>query len=190
MTSENNFRSNNGIEFALSKMLDITRSISENNGRVVAFIENLEKKLPDVKEVDELHRVLLEIKESIGKSDINLIQLINQLSNLLQSSISSSSNSEEILRRIDNKLITENFYALNLQEHYNITRKLSDYVNLLEKQDYTDTDLNKLGKFVKNSLDIHKMVSLFKKRVTIIISAVSLLLAAIGLYRTITWLIM
>ena len=128
------------IDILFEKIFEVTRTLSESNGRILTFLEITERKIPDKEEISQL-------RESIGKSDKTVIELLEVSKVLLED-------------------MHENLSLLgtvNLQEEYKNVLKLVEYVNILKKSEYSKDDISQLGRWSKDIENIAKHTRIINK---------------------------
>jgi len=150
----------NVIEIALTKIVDIATTIAENNGQIKALISNLEKDLPDNKDVKKITDTLEEMKASIGRSDSSIVYMIGDVTKTLSTYkpvLDKVGNLETLVDKLEHAIDTD------FDGHFDDANTSRTYIDILSKHKYSENDLNRLGQLVSQINDMHKHVLWIKK---------------------------
>jgi hypothetical protein len=145
------------IDILFEKIFEVTRTLSESNGRILTFLEITERKIPDKEEISQL-------RESIGKSDKTIVELLDISGTAIK-------NIQENLNILE---------TINLQNMQNNLQIITDYVTILQKSKYTDDDISKLGEWNSNIHGIAKHTRLINTWGTRILGVITFILVIIN----------
>jgi hypothetical protein len=126
---------NTTIDLIFAKILDMISMVSETNGKVLAYLDMAEKKIPD-------KTLLEEVKLSIGRSNKSITELINDLQYKVDQKNNCPSCSDEL--KDDIKIIV-------------------DFVKIYTKGDYSPEDLSRLGQHIKDTNEMSDITKFAKK---------------------------
>jgi hypothetical protein len=125
----------NTLEIIFTKIIDIANSVSITNGKILAYLDNADKKLPD-------KSLLEEVRVSIGRSNKSITESIDEIRSEIKSIKNCPSCSDSL--KDDIKIIV-------------------DFIELMGKGDYSPNDVSNLGKHIKDTEDIAISMKLIKK---------------------------
>jgi hypothetical protein len=125
----------NVTEIMYTKILDMTTLLYETNGKVLAYLDIANQRMPD-------RAILEEVRTSVGRSNRSLTELI-----------------EELKTKVD---ILHNCVSCYDKMKAELT-KITDFVSLFTKGDYSPEDLANLGKHVKDIEEISKSMKFIQK---------------------------
>ena len=165
---------NNREYYILHQTKEAISALSFQIKNVLTLLEKIEEGYPDSRDIEE-------IKLSIGRSDKSVTQHLTEITPLVNNMIT-------VLDKIPQ--LTSNYDIASEAEHRKHSIEMYDFINILKKSTYTESEINLLGKwmieivniklnidFIKSHID--KLENL-KLRIIYIVSTISFFITMIG----------